>query len=343
MRKLFLSALLLPALPLAAQVSVSGVGYLHFRYQLDADSSLSPPAHQNNFDVDRSYISVATPTSDEVSARVTVDVDGRDNSSSLLFRLKYAYVRWRPSGAGVSLTAGMLPTPLVGYTERLWDYRMQGQVAMDRSNYLTSSDIGVSADAEWGDGRFQVVGGVFNGEGYENTPGDHRKDVAARASVRLLSSDTTASTAGLRLTGYAHYGRATGGGIRARWLAMLSWQSKRLTLAAEHGWTRDSTAADSPSTHGRVSSLWGVWRPGNSPFAALARIDRVDRDTDIVPVAPDPATDVETTVIVGVSYQVSPRLRLLIDADLVSLNQGSPGNAFDATRRSLFVHTAFLF
>jgi hypothetical protein len=274
---------------------------------------------------------------------VTIDVDGRSATNALTMRLKYAHLAWTPSGSPITAKLGMIQTPLIDFVETLWGYRMQGTVAMDRNKYLTSSDFGVSVDGSWGGDLVNGTAGIYNGEGYSNAPGDHRKDVAARASVRLMSSDTTGKTAGLRLTGFGHYGRATGGGLRSRYLAMLSYQSKRLTLGAEYGVTSDSTSEESPETKGRVISTYGVYRPANSRLAVLGRYDRVDRDTDLEPTGPDLAAGVHTRVIAGVSYQMTPDVRLLLDADLSSLEHGSPDNAFNATRRTLFFHTEFKF
>ena len=327
----------------APKVTVGGVGYVHFRYQLDADSSLNPAAHQNNFDVDRSYITVSGRLRDGISTRVTVDVDGRDATDALTMRLKYAYLAWQPSGSPLTAKLGMIQTPLVDFIETLWGYRMQGTVAMDRNRYLTSSDFGLSVDGAWSDDRVNATAGIYNGEGYSREPGDHRKDVAARVSVQLMPSDTTGKTAGLRVTGFGHYGRATGGGLRSRYVGMLSYQSKRLTVGAEYGVTSDSTAVDSPETRGRVISAYGVYRPAGSRLALLGRYDQVDADTDIDPTGPDLSTGVRTRVIAGVSYQMTPDVRILVDADLLSLEHGSPNNAFNATRRTLFLHTEFKF
>jgi hypothetical protein len=325
------------------RVTVGGVGYVHFRYQLDADSSLNPLAHQNNFDVDRSYVTVTGRLRDGISTRVTIDVDGRDATDALTMRLKYAYVGYQPSGSPVMFKLGMIQTPLVDFIETLWGYRMQGTVALDRNRYLTSSDFGLSVDGSWSGDRINATAGLYNGEGYSREPGDHRKDLAARVSVQLMPSDTTGKTAGLRVTGYGHYGRATGGGLRSRYVGMLSYQSKRLTLGAEYGITSDSTAADSPEPAGRVISAYGVYRPSGSRLALLARWDQVDPNTDVELDVPDLASGVRTRVIAGVSYQLTPDVRVLVDADLLSAEHGSPNNSFNATRRTLFFHTEFKF
>jgi hypothetical protein len=58
--------------------------------------------------------------------------------------------------------------------------------------------------------------GVYNGENYNKAPGDRRKDAMGRASVRLLDSDDPSRVGGLQVTGYAQYGKPTGGGVRER-------------------------------------------------------------------------------------------------------------------------------
>lgn len=341
------------ALPLAvalvaedapAQVTVGGLGYVHYRYQLDTDSTLAPAAHRNSFDVSRLYLTVRGQLQRGLDSRVTIDVDDREgDGDALQLRLKYAYLAWRPDTGPVTIRLGMIPTPMIGTIERIWDYRMQGSVAADRNGYLVSSDFGVSAESSWHQDRVTISAGLFNGEGYDAPEGDHRKDVAARASWQLAQSDTTGPGAGLRITGYGHFGRPTGGGIRSRMMAMLSWQSRRFTLGAEQLWSNDSTAAAASRTRGTVTSVWGVYRMPGAPVAVIARVDRVDPDVDVTPTQPDPTSDVQTRTIVGVSYQVSPQVRILVDADLLSLEHGSPDNAFNASRRSLYLHTAFTF
>lgn len=338
---LFPTLLLAQAKP---SVSVGGTGYLNFSYQLDTDSSLTPPARGNNFDVDRSYITVKAKFDKGLHARITTDVDGRRAASNqLTFRLKYGYLGWDPAGSPLSFKLGMINTPVVGYLEELWGYRMQGSVALDRAGYLTSSDFGASVDGSWGDEAVNMTAGVYNGEGYSRALGDQHKDVAGRVSVRLLETNQGGPTGGLRLTGFALVGKANGGGDRQRFLGMLSYQDSSLTLAVEYAVTRDSTAADAPETRGRVLSAFGVYNLAGSPLALMARVDRHDPDTDADPAGPDLDAGERTRVIAGVSYQMTPEVRFLVDADLLSLEHGSPGNAFDATRRTLYFHTEFRF
>ncbi len=326
------------------KLSISGLGYLRYGYQLGTDSSLGDGAHANNFDVDRAYINFKGTMSHGISTRITTDIDpGRPNTNQLLLRLKYAYVAWQPDGSALTWKLGEIQTPLIEWIETLWGFRMQGSVALDRTRYLSSSDFGLSVSGSWRDNAVDMAAGVYNGEGYNRVPGDQHKDVAARVSVRLASSDAPGTTGGLRLTGYGHLGASNGGGTRSRFAGILSWQAQRLTLGTELAVTRDSTAVDSPDTHGRVLSAYGVYNVPTSPLSLLARVDAWDPDTEFEPSFPDPKQSKQLRIIAGVAYRLTPDVRLMLDGDFVSMHHGSPNNAFEANRRSLLFQTEFRF
>ncbi len=347
-RALLGAAVVTLAAPLAAQdaptVSVSGVGYLHYRYSLGTDSSLTVPGHANNFDVDRSYVTITGKLRDGITTRVTTDVDGRKAASNqLTLRLKYAYVAWKPKGSALTWKFGQIQTPYIDFEESLWGYRMQGPVAMDRQGYLSSSDVGASVDGSWSADAVNLTAGVYNGEGYSKAPGDQYKDVAARVSVRLLDTGAKGKTGGLRATGFALVGKANGGGTRTRFLGLLSYQSASFTLGGLYAITKDSTAVASPETKGSVLSAFATYDLPRSPLGLMARVDRWDPDTDVDPSEPDLRYDVQTRIIAGAAYRLTPDVRLLLDADLASLEHGSPSNGYDAARRSLYFHVEFKF
>ncbi|MBA2293466.1 MAG: hypothetical protein H0W15_13535 [Gemmatimonadales bacterium] len=336
----------LSARPAGAQspsVSVGGVIYTNFHYQLDRDTSLAVDGRRNNFDVERSYITVSSK-SGIFSGRVTADVDGRRAASNQqTIRLKYAYVALTPTGSQLTLKLGAVQTPFIEFDEAMWGYRMQGTMAMQRNGYLTSSDFGFSADMSWMNQGLEVAAGVFNGEGYSGAPGDQYKDVAGRISVRLLRSDDASRLGGLRATGFALVGQRNGGGPRERYLGMLSWRSKALTVAAQYATTTDSLSGTAPEVEGEVISAYATYGVPASPIRLLARVDVVDPDADSEPDTPSLGAGRQTRVIAGVSYQATPNVRFLADADFASLNHGSPSPAFEGTRRTLYFHAEYKF
>lgn len=327
----------------APTVSVGGVIYTHFGYQLDTDTTLAVPGHRNNIDVSRSYITL-TGKSGTVTARITADVDSRRAASNQqTFRLKYAYLNYAPEGFPVSFRLGAIPTPFIEWDEAMWGYRMQGTVALDRNSYLTSSDFGFGVDGSWLKERINLQSGVYNGEAYNNAPGDQYKDFAARASFRFAGTNDSSRIGGLRVTAFALLGKRTGGGTRQRLLAMVSYKTKAITLAGQVSETRDSLSATTPEVAGRVISVYGTWGIPESKARVLARVDLVDPDVDSEPSTPSLGSGRQTRVIAGVSYELAPNVRVLADADLNSLRHGSPSPAFTATRRTLFFHAEYRF
>ncbi len=129
-----------------------------------------------------------------------------------------------------------------------------------------------------------------------------------------MDTDDSSRVGGLRLTGYGQFGKATGGADRNRYLGMVSYRSKQITLAGEFASTKDVAVT------GRVISAFGVYKLTNSKIAALARVDITDSDVNV-------ANNKQTRIIGGVSYQVSPNLRLLADLDRVSFEAGTTAHS----------------
>src|SRR5713101_5127114 len=139
--------------------------------------------------------------------------------------------------------------------------------------------------------------------GQIHTPWLDWEDALARISVRVLDTDDSSRVGGLRVTGYAGYGRAANGD-RNRFLGMVSYRSKHLTLAGEAASAQNGSLG---TINGHVYSGFGVYKVPDSKVAILARVDITHLQSG--------ATDKQTRFIGGVSYQLSPNWRLLGDWD----------------------------
>jgi len=175
---------------------------------------------------------------------------------------------------------------------------------------LSPADFGVGVDGNINHEAVDFQAAVTDGAGYSVKPGDQHKAYAGRVSLRLLPTDDSGRAGGLRLTGYAQLGAPTGGGTRQRFLGMASYRSKALVLAGEYAATTDS-AVGTAKMKGTVVSVYGTFRLPSSPAAIIARVDIVDPNTSV-------ANDKTTDLIAGVSYQLSPNVRLLADVDNLS-------------------------
>ena len=321
-----------------SQISVTGVGYTSFFYQLKDTAN-----HANGFDVNRAYINVLGRLAGGVGTRVTADIYRQAGDNSLRYRLKYAFVTYTPENSALTFKLGQTQTPWIDWEEALWDYRMQGPVALDRGDlvtprtYLSSSDFGLAVDGKWSGDRINMSAGLFNGENYNGGTGDQRKDLMGRVSVRLMETDDSSRVGGLRVSAYGHYGKPTSGGVRNRLLGMLSYKSRQLTLAAEYAMTKDSvTAPAAAAVRGGVISAFGVFRVPNSKVAIIGRVDVIDPNTDT-------GNNRQTRVIGGVSYQLAPNVRVLGDLDMVSYEGGAPTAALEATRSQALFQVQFTF
>jgi hypothetical protein len=309
----------------APQVTVGGVVYGQFLYQLK--DSLGA-GHQNQFSIQRAYINVLGRFSGGISTRVTADI-APVGVGNQVFRLKYAFLAWTPTNSNLTYKFGLMQTPYVDFEETLWDYRMQGAVAVDRNGYMSSADVGIGADGRWKNEQVNAQFAIINGEGYSGGTGDNRKDVTARVSVRLSPTNDASRVGGLRLTGYAGIGKATGGADRNRFLGILSYKTQQVTLAGEFVSTKDAAVT------GSILSAFGVYRFTGSKAAVIGRVDVVDPDTD----TPD---NKQTRVIAGLSYQVQPNFRVLADVDLLSF-EGGATPAQDAIRQRALLQMQFTF
>ncbi len=336
------TATLVPSLhaqaPTTPQVTVSGVAYTGFVYQLKDTAN-----HVNGFDLTRAYINVNGRFSGGITTRVTADIYRQAGDGSLRYRLKYAYFAYTPQGSKLTYKLGQIHTPFIDWEETLWDYRMQGQMAMERGDliaprsYLSSSDFGLGVDGRWGADKINMQVGLYNGENYNGGTGDQRKDLMGRLSVRVMDTDDSSRVGGLRVTAYGQYGKPTSGGKRSRLLGMVSYRSRQITLTGEYAATKDSVTAPAvPEVSGSVASFFGVYRVTNSKVALLARVDLVDPNTNT-------ANNRQTRFIGGASYQLSPNVRLLADLDMVTYQGGTPTPALEATRSQALFQAQFTF
>ena len=359
------------AAPLAAQVSVGGVVYTQYQYQLASDSlkADSNVQHIHNFDITRAYINVTGRFAGGLATRVTADIFSPSNSStkhadtlttnipgSRLFRLKYAYVTWTPEGSALTYKIGLMHTPFIDWEEALWDFRMQGTMAMERAGYMSSSDFGAGVDGKFNNDQFNFQAGIYNGENYNGALGDQNKDLMVRASYRLLATDDGSRVGGLRITGYAGLGTPSSGGTRNRFIGMVSYRSMDLTLAAEYASTTDSVTGGNTSTAGgavsasakktgSVISAYGVVHVPQTRWSVMGRIDITDPNTANNSTATN--TDKLTRIIAGVAYQLNPNCRLLADVDLLSYQSGFTPSASNyaayANRQTAYFQAMFNF
>jgi hypothetical protein len=316
--------------PQAPQLTVGGLVYGQYLYQLNdsLDAGGASVGHQNQFSIQRAYLNFLGRFSGGLATRVTTDI-APTGAGNQTVRLKYAFLAWTPTGSNLTYKFGLVQTPYIDWEETLWDYRMQGPIPVDRIGYMSSADVGAGVDGRWNNEQVNAQFLFFNGEGYSQGTGDNHKDAGARVSVRVAQTNDASRTGGLRITGYAGVGKATGGTDRNRFIGTASYKTQTVILAGEYVSTKDDVIT------GSILSAFGVYRFKGSKAAAIGRVDVHDPDTD----TPD---NKQTRVIAGLSYQAHSNLRLLADVDLLSY-EGVATPVQDATRNRVLLQMQLTF
>ncbi len=304
-------------------------------------ADLGPGAESNNrCDITRAYLTLSGALSERVSGRITTDAI-REDGEELEVRLKYAFATYRIPRSALAVRFGLTQTPFVEFEEAIWEHRMQGSIPADRLRFLSSSDLGMAVDGNWGEGgRTQVSAGIYNGEGWSVGEGDSGKDLMARVTVRLASTTDTGPLGGLRLTGYGQAGSPVGGGVRRRALGMLSWRAPRVTLAAQFLATRDRNdeglEVPGPVRDGTLFNSFAVVKPAGTDLVLIGRLELFDPDRSV-------ADDDQTRWTGGIGVRLGPDLRLLGSLEHLSYASGAPSPALDAARIRALVHAALTF
>jgi len=183
-----LSIGLFPVSGSSAETSVSGE--IYGQWMIDLSNAAD---NFNEFSLSRSYLTVKSALSDYTSVRVTSDLRTIDNKYDII--LKYGYFDWTPAFGKkyLRLRMGLQPTLYIDEMNNLWGRRYLEKTIGDRLNFLTSSDLGLSAtfnlDREAKLGFVNVS--IFNGTSYSNVAEKNaQKDINILAELNPLSSNS---------------------------------------------------------------------------------------------------------------------------------------------------------
>jgi hypothetical protein len=289
--------------------------------------------HANAFNISRAYLNVTGQLNHLLAFRITPDVvretgDGSSLDGRMSVYLKYGYAQlnlddwlWR----GTYVRAGMIPTPYVEFEDSIYRYRFQGAVFADREGYLPSSDYGIAFRTQLPKGYGEVVGGLYNGEGFARFEANDQKAVQVRGTVRPFPNADAAR--GLRLTVFYDADHYTGDGERRRAIGLASFEHRFVNLGAEYLDAADRVSRSAARLDSDGYSFWITPRaplgavpvapPAGVVRASLEGLFRFDRRR------PNRANDsVEDRWIAGVAYWPSMRVAsvsaaFLLDYELV--------------------------
>lgn len=254
------------------RVTFGVVTFLQYGYELHERDNY------NAFDVTRGYLDVTGRLSDRIKVRFTTNVRPTTDASldaNLTARLEYAYLQaqWTPTR---TFFFGMQETPWLTFEESINRYRVQGTMFAERENLIPGpSDLG--AGLLWKRPRFEIHGGVYNGEGYGRAELDKEKSVQARGTVTLYSMSQGVSR--VRLSGFYSYGWYAEDRPRNVGIVMASFESPHVVATAQY-----LSATDNPfvvtDLERQGMSFFGEARMGPTGWAGIGRVDLFNPDAD---------------------------------------------------------------
>lgn len=145
----------------------------------------------NQFALDRSYMSMKSKLTDYTSVTLTSDLRQTGTYAGYTMILKYGYANVKmPFFTPLSISLGLQPTKFLDYIDnQFWGHRYIVQSVGDLIGFLTTSDLGATADyLLGGGGSYGSVGlSIWNGTKYSDLNELNKsKDINIYAAVKPL-------------------------------------------------------------------------------------------------------------------------------------------------------------
>jgi hypothetical protein len=364
--------------PVAVPSPLNFSGVIFGSYNYTLPTTPTTLAVDNQFIVDRAYLTFRMPAGDRTSIRITTDVyqTSEANPNAYTVRAKYAYLQYEgqkgADGAQLLGRLGILHNVVIDHEENFWP-RYLSTVPTERAGYFASADVGIagqySMPNKWG----EVYGTIVNGPGYTSRERDRFKDFALRLSLTPLATKTdNVLLQSLTITGWSYKGAvgsrwadpaAAAGTLgtvgealdRSRAGVLVGIREPRLSIAAQFARRHDEAETGGNTTAsprvktgmtGRLLSAYTVARPlafingtGKSPFGIVARYDRVSPTAGTENVTPQPSTSNSYhTLIGGLFYDLSQRAQIALDYQESLASSNDVSTAPPAPLKGYFAH-----
>ena len=339
--------------PAPPPLNFSGLIFGSYNHQLPTTPAQLAGQTDNQFILDRAYLTFRIAAGDRTSIRITTDVyqttEGTPNAYTL--RAKYAYLQYdQPkfaNGAAFLARIGILHNVVIDHVETFWP-RYISQSPVERAGYFLSADVGLASQLSLPSKMGEVYATIVNGPGYTSRERDRFKDYAIRLTLTPLANRADpALLQSFTITAWGYKGATSssfvGGGLgqtgavgealdRSRAGIFVGIKDPRLVLAGEFAQRHEdgeqgANTAASPRTHtgvtGRLLSAYTTVRPfafgnadGKSPFGIVARYDAVmpsSGTTGYAAPAPPSTDNAYHVIIAGVFYDLSQKAQLALD------------------------------
>lgn len=337
--------------PATPGLNFSGVIFGFWNYQMRATPNQLRNQTNNEFNVDRAYLTFRMPAGEHTSIRITTDVFRSLDSSSNAYtiRAKYAFLQYESSklsnGLVVAGKIGIIENVVVSYLENFWP-RYLSQAATERSGYFASADVGLGSTVTFPNKMGEIYATIVNGPGYTARERDRFKDYAIRLTYTPLMNEPAGSLLqtftvlgwgykGAFASSFVNGGAGQLGAVgdaldRSRFGLFAGIRDPRLTVGAEFASRHDGgelglNTLASPrlptETTGRLWSGFTLVRPfaftnanHKSPVGVVLRYDHVSPSVSSEGFVTPPATsNAYHNLIGGVFVDLSSKAQLAFD------------------------------
>ncbi len=301
----------------------------------------------NEFGLKRGYIDIKKTFSEHLSGRITpdisVDKEG-DGRGDIEMRLKYCYIKYTFDHIGMfvkpSVEFGLVHRPWIDFEQSINQYRVQGQMFLEREDIVNSADYGIQFMTLFGgelDKNYQKLVnkknpgkygsfamGIYNGGGYHAVEENENKTFEWRLTLRPLPRHLT----GLQFSWHGGIGK--GNTVDAHDWEMqsgfVSYENRHLVLTGSYY----TGTGNYEGTHvnsiknvedGSADIIEAIDQKGRSAFAEvkipkskwslMGRYDTLDQEWFI-------GTQSTERYIAGIAYRFLPGCKLLLDYDHTS-------------------------
>jgi hypothetical protein len=337
--------------PATPGLNFSGVIFGFWNYQMRMAASPLRNQTNNEFNVDRAYLTFRMPAGDHTSIRITTDVFRSLDSSSNAYtiRAKYAFLQYESSklsnGLVIAGKIGIIENVIVPYLENFWP-RYLSQAATERSGYFASADVGLGGTVTFPNRMGEIYATVVNGPGYTARERDRFKDYAIRVTYTPFMNEAPGSLLqtftvfgwgyrGALASAFVNGGTGQLGAVgdaldRSRFGFFAGLRDPRLTLGAEFASRHDggelgqNTLASprlATTTTGRLLSGFTLVRPWaftnanhKSPVGLVLRYDHVAPSVSSEGFVTPPATSSAYHNFIGGAFlDISSKAQLAFD------------------------------
>lgn len=309
----------------AAETKVKGEIYPQWHMDFSAGAD-----HYSAFELTRSYLTATSDINEQTSVRVTVDLRSTSGYGGYDIVLKYGYVDWKPKfSEQMAFRLGLQQTMYIDLMSKLWNRRYLEKTVGDLNGFLTTSDLGASANVTFGESKMAVLNlALFNGTSYTSvTDLNKQKDLNAVLSLKPAQNNPDFKNSAI--LGQIYWGTQNvdfSGGLdpddyRKSLVSIggILDYTDRFSFGADFNWESLDDGAANPQIDASAHSLFATYLLGRHAkegslmhnLNLFGRVDLVDPNGDV-------SDDGETYTILGVECVTSANIKTSVNLRLVS-------------------------